>query len=317
MKSILGYWLPTPYKEAFEERAPLGPDPYTEPEKACIFARRLHSELPPELVEKHLAVLKDPEAPSALYITNAPLGNVDRPPQFDAQGRPIKTDFISEYFVLTLATLGTYAVSVLGEHGGHLVHNILPTLEGRDAPSSASSRTALPFHRENLDLESIDALVIGAGYIGSHAETLVADTGAAWQILTDSQRKDLRNLEVEVRAPASRSGRVTWSQPRPFITGTDVAPEVVYAAYGNTLRLVGKPTLSQCQALAALEQHLATVSETVVMQPSSVLVLSNLRTVHARGAFEFNGEQESLRHLQRVQCAFKPRLGGKDGMKLY
>ena len=109
-------------------------------------ARHAAERLPADVRAAVAAFLAAPPANGALRLAGLPVGE---PPATPASPTiAVEKDLTSETTLLAVASWLGEAVGYLPEHGGDLVQNLVPTVDGADRQISTSSTVDLEFHTE-------------------------------------------------------------------------------------------------------------------------------------------------------------------------
>jgi L-asparagine oxygenase len=260
------------------------------------------AKLPGGVLEHLMAMRSEPEIPGALVVQNLPLDRgLPRTPA-DGGTSNEKNTFVSEGVLLGMASILGQPFSFLSEKDGVIIHSISPVQGREEATANDGSRSDFKAHVECAYFElrpDFLLLLCLRPDLERKAGTLVADIRSALRYLSQFDRAMLRQPLFQIQAPLSfvkGLGGQPWSEPRPVITGPELAPEVCLNL--NGMRAV---TPGAQKSLDLLREALESPSvvESVVLEAGDLLVVDNRKSVHGRNPFmaRYDGLD---RWLQRV-----------------
>lgn len=249
---------------------------------------------------------RDPCAPSALLIGNSPLGAPLPKTPTGGHKRAVKSDAVTENFVVGLGLLLGEPVSFSMEKEGELVPDIVPVRRNADSVSNEGYRVSLKPHSDLIHLGShAPAFVILLCLRGDPLEEAVTshiDARDVLPLLEPSDVAQLRQPRYRIEIPASFQGAADaplLSTPMPLLSGPDFAPQLS-AEFNSTHPLDGRAA----RALKALEAACQRpgVAHEIRLRTGDCLLTRNRAALHGRSTYRprFSGNQ---RWLQRLYVA--------------
>jgi L-asparagine oxygenase len=234
----------------------------------------------------------------ALLLTGMPVGDLPATP-----ARPdaaVDKDPTSEMTLLTVARRLGQPVGYVQEHGGGIVQNIVPARDDERRQLSTSSSVTLEWHTETaFHPHKPRYLLLLCLRADPHARTLLSSVAHLLPALGDDAVRTLREPRFRARpdasflaADASRPGEL--GPLMPVITPAEPVPSFTYD--GDLMIGVDADAQSALDRLGELvRSHASSIS----LESGDLLVVDNLRTVHARSAFRARYDG-SDRWLQRA-----------------
>ncbi|BAQ66951.1 TauD/TfdA family dioxygenase [Geminocystis sp. NIES-3709] len=249
--------------------------------------------LPDGLTHLHLKGLpQDPYLPASPVDGNRPIG---------------KRTFVSELVLLGIIShaLESEVFAYQEQKQGDLVQNVVP-IQGLEKTQSNASVGNFGWHSDDASFKRpyrAEGIALFCLRNQSKTVTYFAEVDDIIKALHPIDLQVLREPRFRVRTPESfklYGGKIVSSEPRAIITDGEAGAEIALATY-NVVP-VDDEDEEALDALYALKLALRTpVAKSFVLQQGEVLIISNVRGVHARGPI-FGGD----RWLQR--CYFRKDL---------
>ena len=246
----------------------------------------------------------------AALVRGLPVGRVSATPS--RPGTAVGKDRVSELILLTAARLLGQPVGYRPEHGGEVVQDIVPTLDGAKRQVSTSSDVELAFHTETAfhrhKPRYLLLLCLKGDPAGATTLCSVHDLLAGVSERTRTMLREPRfRIGVDESFTGTRSAHL--SAPLPIVTGTEAAPSLTYDA-----DLMVGIDLEAERALVDVAAAVAAHRRSVILTSGDLLVVDNLQAVHGRSPFpaRFDGTD---RWLQRtfVVPDLAPSAADRDG----
>lgn len=200
-----------------------------------------------------------------------------------------KRSFVSEIILLGIISeaLGAEVFAYQEEKNGDLVQNIAP-IKGLEKTQSNASIGKFGWHSDDVPFKRpyrAEGIALYCLRNQSRTLTYFADIDDIIKALHPMDLKVLREPRFRVRTPESfrlYGGKMVYSEPRAIITDGEAGAEIVLATY-NILP-VDDDDDEALDALYALNLALRTpVAKSFLLQQGDLLILSNVRGVHACG----------------------------------
>lgn len=270
-------------------------------------AKDLASQYLPEEWRQQIRQINQPGGFTHLHIKGLPQEPYLCKSPVDGS-RPIgKRSFVSEIILLGIISeaLGAEVFAYQEEKNGDLVQNIAP-IKGLEKTQSNASIGKFGWHSDNAPFKRPyrpEGIALYCLRNESRTLTYFADIDDIIKALYPIDLQVLREPRFRVRTPESfklYGGKMVYSEPRAIITDGEAGPEIALATYN--VQPVDDEDSEAFDALYALKLALRTpVAKSFVLQQGDLLIISNVRGVHARGPI-VGGD----RWLQR--CYFRKDL---------
>ncbi len=222
--------------------------------------------------------------------------------------RPVgKRTFVSEIILLGIISfaLGAEVFAYAEQKNGDLVQNVAP-IKGFEKTQSNAGIGKFGWHSDDAPFKRpyrAEGIALYCLRNESQTVTLFADIDDIIKALHPIDLQVLREPRFRVRTPESFKlfeGKMIYSEPRAIITDGEAGAEIALATYN--VQPVDDEDSEAFDALYALKLALRTpVAKSFVLQQGDLLIISNVRGVHARGPI-VGGD----RWLQR--CYFRKDL---------
>jgi L-asparagine oxygenase len=234
--------------------------------------------------------------PAALLLRGFDVGVLPLTPSDPLSA--VAKNSVSEFALLTIATMLGEPVGYLPEHGGQIVQNLVPVKAAAFRQVSTSSAVTLGFHTETAFHPHRPHFLLLLCLRGdSNAHTTLCTATDALEELDESTIETLRKPLFRTRPDESflHDGATAQFGPlAPAIFGNAASPQLSFDE-----ELMQGETVEAREALHALAAAVGRRQTSVVLETGDLLVIDNRRAVHGRSPFtaRFDGTD---RWLQRA-----------------
>jgi L-asparagine oxygenase len=270
-------------------------------------ARDLASQYLPEEMRQQIRKVNQPNGLTHLHLQGLPQDAYLPKSPVDGN-RPIgKRSFISEIVLLGIISqaLGAEVFAYQEQKNGDLVQNVAP-IQGFEKTQSNASVDKFNWHSDDAPFKRpyrAEGIALYCLRNQSKTVTYFADVDDIIKALHPIDLQVLREPRFRVRTPESfklYGGKMVYSEARAIVTDSEAGAEIAVATY-NVIP-VDDEDEEAFDALYALKLALRTpVAKSFVLEQGDLLIISNVRGVHARGPI-VGGD----RWLQR--CYFRKDL---------
>jgi hypothetical protein len=254
--------------------------------------------LPPAVDDALVEFTNDPGEHGALLLTGLPVGD---PPATPARpDAAVAKDRASEMVLLTIARRLGEPIGYVQEHGGGIVQNIVPARHDEHRQLSTSSAVTLEWHTETAFHPHKPRYLLLLCLRGDPgARTLLSSLAHVLPSLDEDAVRILQSPRFRTRPDtsflsddAAEPGEL--GPPMSVITAGEPGASFTY----DEDLMVGVDDEAQA-VLDRLGELVRSHASAIALESGDLLVVDNLRSVHARSAFRarFDG---SDRWLQRA-----------------
>ena len=266
----------------------------------CTYVPKIVKEIVPSAILEKLASIKGKSASPYQIINDLPIDSELIGVPKDGKRPSWKKTYVSEAVLIGIAkAIELEPISFLQEKEGILVHEIAP-IPGKETELSNAGKVSLGFHTDHAILPSIyrpDYLMLMGLVNEDRVPTRIACLDDALEKLPREAEELLRQPFFRIESPDSvvfNNGIKMMSAWRPLLT-TGFNGQTEFA--GNLYSVRSMNTEAE-EAVRIFEEILADVTREVVLDPGTLIVFDNKRTLHGRPSVK-----KGDRWLQRLFCS--------------
>ncbi|HYG61863.1 MAG TPA: phosphopantetheine-binding protein, partial [Thermoanaerobaculia bacterium] len=279
-------------------------DPYTHLESFVLQAKLVFHQMPERLRLALLEFGRKGNLDSVLLLQDLPQDPMLPPTPTLSNQATGKTTFASELWLCAVAAAFGEPVGYLQEKRGSVLQDLFPTPSNASAQSSESSAVLLAFHTEAAFHPFMPDYVLLYGLRQDphkEARTMFASVRRFLHLLSPEDQETLFT-------PVFRTG-IDYSFGN--TTGERGTGPLVAVLYGDRqdpfmrydLDLMVGQTPTACRVLEVVRDLIDQTQREVVIEPGSLVILDNRRSVHARSVFRaaFDGRDRWLQRMAVVR----------------
>lgn len=266
----------------------------------CTYAPEITRNIVPLTILEKLASVKKISANPYQIINGLPVDSKLMGVPKDGKRPSWKKTYVTEAVLIGIAkAIELEPISYLQEKNGILIQEIAP-IPGKETELSNAGRVSLGFHTDHAILPSIyrpDFLMLMGLVNEDRVPTRIA-------CLDDALEKLPREAETVLRQPCFRiespdsvifpNGIKMMSAWRPLLT-TGFHAQTEFAGNLYSVRSMNKEAE---EAVRIFEEILTEVTREVVLDPGTLIIFDNKRTLHGRPSVK-----KGDRWLQRLFCS--------------
>ncbi|HEX6864305.1 MAG TPA: TauD/TfdA family dioxygenase [Thermoanaerobaculia bacterium] len=291
-------------------------DPYQDFEAFYLESKLLFHELPRRIRRQLIEFSQKSNLDGVLMLRNFPVDRGVPPTPTKTGERWSKPTRASELWLCSVAAALGEPVGYLQEKQGRIFQDIYPTAANADKLSSESSSILLDFHTEIAFHPFMPDYILLYGMRQDplkEARTIFSSVRRFFQLLTPGDR-DTLFLDLFRTGVDYSFGNLEEKQGAgPLVSilyGDRMDPFLRY-----DLDLMVGQTPAARHALQVVRELVNKVKRDVVIEPGSLVVLDNRRSVHARSNFTafYDGRDRWLQRMAVVrdlQASFRDRVPG-------
>ncbi|NEP59584.1 MAG: hypothetical protein F6K31_21665 [Symploca sp. SIO2G7] len=280
-------------------------------------ARELAQNYLPEEIKEQIVRVNQPKGLTHFYLKGLP-----KDPQLPATPsggkRPAsKLTWVSEIVILGIIAyaLGAEPFSYLEQKQGDLVQNIVP-IKGLETTNSNANTGNFSWHSDDalfMHFFRAEGIILYCLRNQGGTATLFAPIDEIIAAMNSLDVEVLRQPRFRVRTPESfklYGGKVIYSEPRPIITEGSAGAEIALATYN--VQPADPHDEEAIMALWGLRSALRPpVVKSFVLQPGDILIISNVRGLHARSSI--TGDRWLQRSYFRKDLSDLRRVTNSNG----